>query len=100
MRTSLILPCLALVVLSLTVEAASTFHRDNKSLTLERQNAKLSKHRNIVVVDDKKEGATRDAFSLRGGGEKSKGGTASMTAMIFNLVNNVAGTTTTRQLLI
>ena len=86
MRTYLVLLCLSLVVLSLTVEA-SAFHRDNKSLTLERRNAKLSnKHRNMVVDDDNKE-----AFSLRGG-EKSKGGTASMTAMVFNLVNNVAGT--------
>ena len=98
MRTSSILLCFALVVSSLTVEAASTFHRDN--LALERRNAKLYKHRKVVADDNKKEALAKDAFSLRGGGEKSKGGTASMTAMIFNLVNNVAGTPTTRQLLI
>jgi hypothetical protein len=65
---------------------AASFRRE--SLSLGRQDLSAASHQHVRKATTEEE----DRLVVARGGDQVKGGDATMTAMVFNLVNNVAGT--------
>lgn len=89
---------IVLLALLAAPEAEAEAFRSARGLSLHRQPSTTTPTRRKSDVSRKTTTTSqKDATSLiRGGGDEPKGGQASMTAMVFNLVNNVAGKTETR----
>jgi hypothetical protein len=76
------------LVLTVCIAAgeAASFRRE--SLSLGRQEPSAASYRHVKKEATEEE----DRLVVARGGDQVKGGDATMTAMVFNLVNNVAGT--------